>query len=106
METLSSYAVSHGQAVAIGTCVMARICAKKACAPRAVADEIAALFRLHGLPTETSLHRQRDRETPRGMDKKRQSDRITLVWIEDFGRCVLKDIAMDDYEPLLRLGLR
>ena len=104
VETLSKYAVPHGQAVAIGTCFMARICAKRGvCAPE-TADEIIRLCRLHGLPTETAFTATEIAETAR-LDKKRKSSRITLVWIEGFGRCKLQDIEMDAYEPLLRLAL-
>jgi len=105
VETLSGYRVAHGQAIAVGICVMARVCAKKGVCSQATADEIIALFRLHGLPTETGFTARDIADTAK-MDKKRQSDRITLVWIEDFGRCVLKDVDMDEYEPLIRLGLR
>jgi 3-dehydroquinate synthetase len=73
------------------------------CAPE-TADGIIRLFRLHGLPTETAFTAREIAETAR-LDKKRKSNRITLVWIEDFGRCALKDVEMDDYEPLLRLAL-
>jgi len=103
VETLSDYTVSHGQGVAIGTCAMARICAKQGVCTQETADEIIRLCRLHGLPTETAFTAKEIAETAR-LDKKRKSTRITLVWIEDFGRCTLKDIDMDDYEPLLRLA--
>lgn len=104
VETLSGFTVTHGQAVAIGACTTARICAKRGVCAQAVADEVVELFRLHGLPTETDFTAKQIADAAR-LDKKRKTDRITLVWIEDFGRCVLKDIAMDDYEQLLRLAL-
>ena len=105
VETLSGFQLSHGQSVAIGTCVTARICAKQGVCTQAVADEIVKLFSLHGLPTETSFNAKQIADTAR-MDKKRQTDFITWVWIEDFGRCLLKDIPMDDYEQLVNLGLQ
>ena len=104
VETLSKYTVTHGQAVAIGVCTMARVCAKLNVCTQTVADEIVKLFQLHGLPTETAFSAKEIADTAR-LDKKRQTDRITLVWIEDFGRCALKDIDMNDYEQLLRLAL-
>ncbi len=105
VETLSGFTLSHGQSVAIGTCMTARICAKQGVCTQAVADEIVKLFRLHGLPTETAFTAKQIADTAR-MDKKRQTDFITWVWIEDFGRCILKDIPMDDYEQLVNLGLQ
>jgi 3-dehydroquinate synthase len=105
VETLSGYALSHGQAVAIGACMTARICAKQGVCSEIVAGEIETLFKLHGLPTDTAYSAKQIAETAR-MDKKRQTDRITWVCIEDFGHCVLKDIAMDDFENLVALGLR
>jgi 3-dehydroquinate synthase len=104
VETLSRFSVTHGQAVAIGACLTARICAKTGSCTQAVADEIIGLFRLHGLPTETGFTAKAIADTAR-LDKKRKTDRITLVWIEDFGRCVLRDIDINDYERLLSLGL-
>lgn len=104
LEILSDFRLTHGQAVAIGTCVMARICAKSGvCAPL-VSDEIIALFAFNGLPTDTDYTARQIADIAR-LDKKRKSDDITLVWIEDFGRCVLRDIRMDEYEQLLRLVL-
>ena len=55
VETLSGFTVTHGQAVAIGACITARICARSGACPQAVADEVVELFRLHGLPTETDF---------------------------------------------------
>ncbi|MBN1777901.1 MAG: 3-dehydroquinate synthase [Clostridiales bacterium] len=105
VETLSSYALSHGQSVAIGTCLTARICAKQGVCSQAVADEVIKLFTLHGLPTETMYSAKEIADTAR-LDKKRKTELITWVWIEDLGRCVLKDIPMDDYEHLISLGLQ
>lgn len=104
VETLSNFRISHGQGVAIGTCVTARICANSGVCSQAAADEIIGLFKLHGLPTETSFTARQIADAAK-MDKKRKTDTITLVWIEGFGRCVLKDIPMNDYERLLSLGL-
>ena len=53
METLSDYRLSHGQAVSIGACLMARICEKQGVCTKAVADEIVQLYQQHGLPTDT-----------------------------------------------------
>ena len=104
VETLSNFTITHGQGVAIGVCVTARVCAKRGVCSQAVADEIVELFKMQALPTETEFTAAQIADTAR-LDKKRKTDRITLVWIEDFGRCVLKDIDMNDYEPLLKLGL-
>ncbi len=104
VETLSDYRLSHGQAVSIGACLMARICETLGICTKTVADEIVALYQRHGLPTETRFT-ARDIAAVARHDKKRRSDRLTLVWVEDFGRCVLKNIEMDAYEDLLRLVL-
>ena len=105
VETLSEYSLSHGQAVAIGVCMTARICAKQGVCSAAVADAIIRLCKQHGLPTDTVYSANEIANVAR-MDKKRKADTITWVWIEGFGRCVLKDIAMDDFEPLVKLGIQ
>ena len=104
LEILSGFQLTHGQAVSIGTCIMARICAKSGVCKPSVAEEIIALCKFHGLPTDTSYTARQIADIAR-LDKKRKSDDITLIWIEDFGRCVLRDIRMDAYENLLRLAL-
>lgn len=104
VEILSDYTLSHGQSVAIGTSVTARICARQGVCTQAVADDIIGLFRLHGLPTETAFTAKQIAEAAQ-MDKKRQTDTLTWVWIEAFSRCILKDIPMSDFESLVSLGL-
>jgi len=104
VETLSRYTLSHGQSVAIGTCLTARICARKGMCSQATADEIVRLFTLHGLPTETSYRAKEIADTAR-MDKKRQTDLITWIAINDFGRLVQMNLPMDDFEQLVSLGL-
>lgn len=52
LETLSRYRLAHGEAVAIGMVLEARVAANAGLAPPGLAPRIAALLRALGLPTE------------------------------------------------------
>ena len=52
VEKLSDYAISHGDAVAIGCVAEARLAEKRGLSPSGWADEVAAAFAAEGLPTE------------------------------------------------------
>jgi len=51
LETLARYRMAHGEAVAIGMVAEARIAARAGLAPAALADRIASLLAVLGLPT-------------------------------------------------------
>jgi 3-dehydroquinate synthase len=56
LETLGRYRMAHGEAVAIGMVAEARIAARAGLAPAALAERIARLLTLLGLPTVLPTH--------------------------------------------------
>jgi len=68
IETATSYRVSHGDAVAIGQVVEARLAERLTGLPRAEADRIEALLVALGLPVRP----------PRGLDPRRLRDAMRL----------------------------
>lgn len=96
IEKCSNFTVSHGKAVAIGTAVMARaFCAE--------ADEIVALLRAFGLPTDTAFSPE-ELAAAALSDKKRSGGEITLVVPERIGRASLKKIPVGDLLTVIKAG--
>jgi len=87
IEAASAYTVGHGDAVALGLVAAARLSVRRGLAPARLADELGALLRTIGLPTELDpwlaepqLARVR---AALGHDKKRAGDMITYIALAD-----------------------
>ncbi len=103
-EKLGSYATwTHGQAVAAGMCVAARMGVTLGTTPGEVAGPIADLCAAFGLPTSISLGHT-DEEFARnwatvvetiGLDKKNAGDRISLVLLDQLGHAVTPQLSRD-----------
>lgn len=93
IERVSGYTVSHGQAVAIGTAMMARACAKRGILDQADARAIEEALNANGLPVRTQLSRA-DLAEAAGQDKKAGGSNLALVVIEAIGQCRLKSIEL------------
>jgi 3-dehydroquinate synthase len=89
IEAASSYALRHGEAVALGLCAAARISVRKGLAePELESEVIHALERLR-LPTDLDpwLAGDRGRKVERALvyDKKRAQDTITYIALAQIG---------------------
>lgn len=93
VEAGSCFALSHGQAVAIGMAMIAEAAVVHGFCTVETRDEILALLQQYGLPTETDQPAGEIYRTALG-DKKRQADSLTLVVPEQIGRCVLHKIPV------------
>lgn len=104
IERLSDFSVSHGRAVAIGMCVMARAAEKMDLCAKEDAGRLIGMIRVLGLPTECPY---REDEVFDAMlaDKKRAGDRITLVMFHGIGDCRLHSYTLDEARQVLGLGL-
>ena len=98
IEQCSHFTVSHGQAVAIGTAMMAR-----AFYPNP--EEIESVLHAFGLPTETSFSAE-DLANAALSDKKRAGDTLTLVVPRAIGGCTLEKIPVTECKPILEAGMR
>ena len=80
VETLSDYALAHGEAVAIGCVEEARFAVRRGLAPEAWPAELAARFAAAGLPTELPAGVDWARMVPvmKG-DKKRAGGTVTFA---------------------------
>lgn len=97
VESCSNYAVSHGQAVAIGTAMMARA----RCADR---EEILSLLKTFGLPVSTEFSSKALAQAAQ-KDKKRVGDTITCVIPHAIGNCTLEPLPAEALEALIRQGM-
>lgn len=88
LEKCSGFALTHGQAVAIGMVCAARFAAGEGLCGPDVAEDIRRALEACGLPTEAQYD---GAELARAMraDKKRTGDGITLVLPRAIGRCEL-----------------
>ena len=80
VEKASGYAVSHGEAVAIGCVEEARLAERKGLAARGWADELAARLKSAGLPTELPAGMDFDSLKPlMAGDKKRDGGSVVFA---------------------------
>ncbi len=103
IEKLSGYTVSHGSAVAMGLGIMARACAAKGFCSRECAQRIERVLGLCGLPSETEFSAADMAEAARS-DKKRTDGGVSMVLIEDIGKCSLEEIALGDISAMFAGG--
>ena len=103
IEICSHYAVSHGQAVAIGMAVLTRAaCHRGLCTPEALSD-LERLLTSYDLPTHTDFSAQAIARAALS-DKKRRGDRLPLILPEAVGRCRVEAIPARDFVSWLRDG--
>lgn len=79
---------THGQAVAAGMCLAARLGTELGITPPEVPPRVETLISAFGLPTAIECSRE-DYATAIGLDKKGAGDQITLVLLEDLGKGIL-----------------
>ncbi len=103
VEAGSHFNLSHGQSVAIGMAMIARAAAKLGFCSRETRDEIVALLRQYGLPTETDQSSEAIYQTALG-DKKRKGGRLTLIVPKEIGVCVLETIPVEELPRWIEAG--
>ena len=103
LETATGYQrYRHGEAVAIGMCLAARLSEILGMAPMGVADRLTALLNRLELPTQLpdDLDPEHLLKLMR-LDKKNAADQIKLVLLEDMGRAVVRGCPSDDIREVL-----
>ena len=102
-ELLSDYSLSHGSAVAMGLCSMARACAVRGLCAEEDAARIEALIKKCGLPTELPYPAEALAKAALS-DKKRAGSTLPVITVEELGRCAVQKIGASDYAGWLRQG--
>ena len=103
IEKLSDFRISHGKAVAIGMCLMAKAAEKAGMCDKGVAEELIRLCRMYNLPTECEFTAE-DLAEAAMSDKKRSGDKITLVLPERRGKSILFKADVSEVIKFFTLG--
>ena len=104
IETLSSFEISHGSAVAIGTVLVARAAHKMGLCPQDDVDEIVKMLKDYSLPTECPFSADSLAEIALS-DKKRKGDKIDLIVPFGIGNSHIYPINVDSLEAFFAKGL-
>ena len=104
LETLSAYAITHGQAVAIGMAVVSRAALKNKYCSAQTADQIIALLKQFQLPID-SCYAACDITSVACSDKKRRNNMIHLVIPKQIGECIIEQIPIGHLESFIEAGL-
>lgn len=102
VETLGGYArFGHGQAVAVGMVLAARMGEKLGFTPAGCADALCQTLARWDLPTESPY--PPEALMPHvTLDKKRRGDGVDMVMLRDIGQAEVVCLALADVEKLLR----
>jgi 3-dehydroquinate synthase len=101
VEVLSGYKIGHGEAVAIGMVVETKLAEFLGIAPKGLAEQIASVLRLLGLPIKIPPHIKINElfETMQ-FDKKRCGDKLRFALPVDIGK-VVHDVEIEDLPELM-----
>ncbi|MCL1888198.1 MAG: 3-dehydroquinate synthase [Kiritimatiellaeota bacterium] len=104
IEKLSGYETAHGEAVAVGMAMAARVGERHGVTPSGTADKIAARLKACGLPTEVPY--------PAGelfnallSDKKNLAGKIHFILLEKIGKAVVAPFEPEKLHAFMREAL-
>lgn len=104
IEAESNFAITHGQAVAAGMCIIARAGVKLGTTNPSVCHRISELIVKFGLPAHTQY--TSDVLVKHALsDKKRSGDTINLVMPEGIGACSLQPTPVEQLQSIIEAGL-
>ncbi len=91
IEKTSGYTLTHGEAVAVGMVIAARIAENTGICEKGLSKQIEKLLETYNLPVKYDIS-AKELESAALSDKKRESGVITLVLPERMGKCRLCDV--------------
>ncbi|MBQ7251382.1 MAG: 3-dehydroquinate synthase [Kiritimatiellae bacterium] len=104
VEAASGFAVSHGQAVAIGMVAAARAAEKLGIAQEPLVEPIAAALEANGLPVRPPFAVGTLVEYAL-RDKKREGGKLAFVLPETIGRCRLHEVPVEEVPRVFETAL-
>lgn len=104
IEAESHFSVSHGQAVATGMVIAARIAEHLKLCSAETRSSIVSILQKFGLPVWTSVPAEL-LYTYTLSDKKRSGGGINLILPEQIGRCIIRPTALPELRELIKAGL-
>lgn len=99
-EKLSSYTLPHGEAVALGIYRMGEACVRRGKLSASSFERISAIIKAYGFDTALPYPASR-LAAAAANDKKSDGGFVTLVTIEEIGKCVLEKAPVSDLEDYL-----
>jgi 3-dehydroquinate synthase len=104
IETLSSFSISHGSAVAIGMALMARSATKQGLCPKSDLDDIITMLKSYSLPTKCDYSAKELADIALN-DKKRSGGKINLIVPFGIGNSRIHEINVNELEDFFAKGL-
>lgn len=104
IEAQSCFTVSHGKAVAIGMCIVARAAASEGRCSQETSDRIVSVVSSFGLPTKTDYNADA-LFTSALSDKKRSADHVDLIIPEKIGFCSIVPTPLSELKSFIEAGL-
>lgn len=96
IEKLSNYeGISHGEAVSVGSVLMARAGERNNLTQKGTAQRIANLLEKYSLPTQVDFTLEQIAEATKG-DKKSKGKSINLILLKEIGICLTHKISQDE----------
>ncbi|MDO5384441.1 MAG: 3-dehydroquinate synthase family protein, partial [Rikenellaceae bacterium] len=89
----------HGEAVAIGTVMIARLSAHLGTATQDEADRVRRVFERMGLPIRTEIDFKRLVKALKH-DKKKEADSVSFVLLRGIGDCEIRRFTFDEIDRL------
>jgi 3-dehydroquinate synthase len=104
IELLSGYKTTHGNAVAAGMAVVTRAAARLEICGGQCRQSVLQMLKHYNLPTNTAYDAASLAHACLA-DKKKDGGKLTMIFPQKIGKCVLEDIKVEGLENLIRLGL-
>lgn len=104
VEACSGFSLYHGEGVAIGMLMAARISERLGVASPGLSDTIRQALLQNHLPTDCAFDAEALCHAAR-IDKKRMGDTLTLILIKRIGECVPYDIPVSDLLSVMKMAV-
>lgn len=104
VELLSSFTLSHGQAVATGMGIVSRASVKHGICTEETAQRIQQLLTAFTLPIQTDLSASALYEAALS-DKKRSGGSINLILPQSIGNCIIQKTPVEEMGSFIKEGL-
>lgn len=102
IEADSEFKLGHGTCVAIGLKLVAELGNKLGITSDIIYEKIKCALQIQGLDCEINCSAG-DIYRLIANDKKRHSDYVNMVFVEEIGKCIIKPINLDDLQKFLPL---
>ncbi len=104
VEALSNFNITHGNAVAIGMCIITRAWENRGLCKKGTAEYLESVLKKHSLP-ESCNYSSKELASVCANDKKLEGSTLNLVVPLEIGRCEVQKINLKELEEILKEGI-